>query len=126
MIFLDLDLSLAIHPVKKDIIPLKDDDAIKRALKNILLTENYERGFEPNFGSAVRSVLFENISLTTSIALKKTIEVAIQNYESSRVSLKRVDVFPVPEQNYYKIDLYYYIKNSSKEFFTTLFLERLR
>jgi phage baseplate assembly protein W len=125
MTFLDLNLSLTTHPVKKDIISLKDDDAIKQALKNLILTENYERGFEPNFGSVVHSLLFENMTVTTTIAIRKTIEVAIRNFES-RVSLTGVEVIPFPENNYYKINIYYFIANSEKQFNTTIFLEKLR
>ena len=125
MTFSDLDLSLTLHPIKKDILPLYDDRAIQQALKNVLLTENYDYGFDPNFGSQIHSLLFENISSTTTIALKKSVEVAIRNYEP-RVNLTGVVVTPFSEENYYKIDIYYYLVNTDEQQVFSLFLQRLR
>jgi len=51
----DLDLSLKIHPIRKDIIPLKDDAAIKNAVKNLLITNAFERPFQPQLGANLRA-----------------------------------------------------------------------
>jgi len=58
-VFTDLDLNFVAHPLTGDITTKKDADAIKRAVKNIVLTNHYERPFKPNFGSNLRSMLFE-------------------------------------------------------------------
>ena len=55
----DLNLSLPLHPIRKDIIPLRDDDAIKNAVKNLILTNFYERPFQPEKAAHLRGILFE-------------------------------------------------------------------
>ena len=55
----DLDILFTAHPVTKDITVKKDADAVKRSVRNILLTNNYERPFKPNFGANLRGQLFE-------------------------------------------------------------------
>jgi len=67
----DLDLSLKIHPIRKDIIPLKDDNAIKNALKNLLVTNFYDRPFGFDKGANLKGLLFEPADLFTKIAIKE-------------------------------------------------------
>ena len=55
--FRDLDLSLAIHPIRKDIIPLKDDRAIVNAVRNLLITNFNERPFQPTKGANLRGIV---------------------------------------------------------------------
>ncbi len=55
----DLDILFTAHPVSKDVTTKKDADAVKRSVRNILLTNNYERPFKPNFGANLRGQLFE-------------------------------------------------------------------
>tara|TARA_B100000900_G_C20446267_1_gene661182 strand:- start:398 stop:829 length:432 start_codon:yes stop_codon:yes gene_type:complete len=58
-IYKDIDITFERHPITNDITVKKDVDAVKRSLKNIILTNHYERPFKPNFGSNLRSRLFE-------------------------------------------------------------------
>ena len=55
----DLDLFFTAHPISGDVATKKDSDAVKRSVRNILLTNNYERPFKPNFGANLRARLFE-------------------------------------------------------------------
>ena len=57
--FADLDLNFTAHPVTNDITVKKDANAIRQSIKNILLTNHYERPFKPNFGSNLRGLLFQ-------------------------------------------------------------------
>jgi len=63
----DLDLSLKIHPIRKDIIPLKDDAAIKNAVKNLLISNFYERPFQDDLGANLRGLLYEPADVITEI-----------------------------------------------------------
>ena len=54
-----VDIMFTAHPVSKDVTTKKDADAVKRSVRNILLTNNYERPFKPNFGANLRGQLFE-------------------------------------------------------------------
>ena len=67
--FKDLDLSFNIHPVKKDINKHVDEQAVINSLKNIILTNHYEKPFNPDYGSNIRALLFENIDSITAITL---------------------------------------------------------
>ena len=57
--FADLDLNFTAHPVTEDIVAKKDANAIRQSVKNILLTNHYERPFKPNFGANLRAMIFE-------------------------------------------------------------------
>lgn len=67
-LYSDLDLFMNPHPVTKDVTTKKDSDAIKRSVKNIILTNKFERPFKPNFGASVRDMLFE---LTSNRQIRK-------------------------------------------------------
>ncbi len=57
--YTDIDIMFTAHPVSNDVTTKKDADAVKRSVRNILLTNNYERPFKPNFGANLRGQLFE-------------------------------------------------------------------
>ena len=57
--YTDVDIMFTAHPITKDVTTKKDADAVKRSVRNILLTNNYERPFKPNFGANLRGQLFE-------------------------------------------------------------------
>ena len=75
----DLDLTLKIHPIRKDIIPLKDDAAIKNAVKNLLVTNAYERPFQDDLGANLRGLLFEPAGFMTEIMLKDKVDALVKN-----------------------------------------------
>ena len=64
----DLDLLFRVHPVTGDVVTRTDVEAVKRSVRNIVLTNKYERPFKPNFGTSLRELLFE---LNTSRQLRK-------------------------------------------------------
>jgi len=79
----------------------------------------------PDFGSNVDGLLFENISAITATALEKEISVAIRNYEP-RVNLKSVVVTPYVDRNAYDVTMTFYIANATQPTTITVFLERNR
>ena len=86
----DLDILFTAHPVTKDITVKKDADAVKRSVRNILLTNNYERPFKPSLGLNLRSMLFE-LSITHTKVLENDIIRLIETYEP-RANVKGVMV----------------------------------
>ena len=66
----DLDILFTAHPISGDVTTKKDSDAVKRSVRNILLTNNYERPFKPNFGANLRAMLFELQGVGSSKAIK--------------------------------------------------------
>ena len=77
--FKDISLSFDKHPVTNDILALKNEDAIKRSVRNIVNTVPSERFFNPIFGSDVKVNLFEFIDFGTASVLQKQIQTAIEN-----------------------------------------------
>ena len=79
--YTDIDLNLKPHPSSGDLVLKKDNDAVKRSIRNIMLTNNYERPFKPNFGANLRALLFELADDITKFEIRKQITEAIQDYE---------------------------------------------
>ena len=105
----DLDLSLKIHPIRKDIIPLKDDVAIKNAVKNLLISNFFERPFQDDLGANLRGLLFEPAGFITEIQLRDNIRTVLNKYEP-RVRVTNIDITDLSQQNAYKIIVNFKIK----------------
>jgi phage baseplate assembly protein W len=90
-IFTDLDLSFSPHPDTGDIIPLLDERAIARSVRNIVMTNAYEKWEDPSFGGHVLQQMFENINPQTESIIKTKIRQSINQYEK-RVELLDVEL----------------------------------
>jgi phage baseplate assembly protein W len=123
--FKDLDLSFNIHPVKKDINKHLDEQAVVNSLKNIILTNHYEKPFNPDYGSNIRALLFENIDNITAITLEREILQTIENFEP-RVSVSKVTAVPDFDNNGYSIKLDFFIINLTNPITIQFFLQRVR
>lgn len=121
----DLDLSLKIHPIRKDIIPLKDDAAIKNAIRNLLITNFYERPFADDLGANLRGLLFEPAGIITNIELRSNIRDVIEKYEP-RVSVTSIDITDNIPRNEYLIEVFFNIKGINVEQVVEIPLRRLR
>lgn len=102
--FKDINLSFSAHPVTKDITVLKNENAIKRSVRNIVNTIPRERFFNPTLGSDVRSSLFNFVDYGTSSVIQKQIQIAIENFEP-RVDNLQVNVFPRPDSNEFEVNI---------------------
>ena len=91
--FKDVSMSFKVNPLNNDLVALKNANAIARSVRNIILTSPGEKVFNPDFGSNVSKLLFENLDEVTALAIRDEIETAINNYEP-RVSLIDVEVTP--------------------------------
>ena len=121
----DLDLNFQAHPITKDIVKKKDIEAVKRSVKNLILTNRYERPFHPEIGSSVIGMLFEPVSPTTSVVLKQRILEVIENYEP-RAIVNDIEIFGDIDRNGYEITIIFTPLNSLEPVQIELFLERLR
>ena len=121
----DLDLSFTPHPIKKDVNIFVDDTAIINSVKNLLLTNHYERPFNPDLGSNIRKLLFENIDAVTAIMIEREITQTIANFEP-RVSVIGTTVIPDYTNNGFNIQLYFNIINRTEPITINFFLERIR
>jgi phage baseplate assembly protein W len=123
--FKDLDLNFQIHPIRKDINTLKNEFAIVNSVKNLVLTNFYERPFQPEIGSNVRSLLFENIDTIVAAQLERAVQETINNFEP-RVQISKITADPRPDDNKYAMTLEFFIINDSNPISINFFLERIR
>ena len=123
--FKDLDLSFNIHPVKKDINKHVGVKAVINSIKNLVLTNHYEKPFQPEIGSNVRKLLFEQLDSLTAIALQREISQTIGNFEP-RAKVSKISVIVDYDNNGFGVDLEFYEVNQSNPITITFFLERNR
>ena len=103
--FKDINLSFKPHPVTKDITTLRNENAIKRSVRNIVQTIPTERFFNSILGSDVRSLLFDNfVDFGTASVIEDQIKIAIENFEP-RVDNLQVNVDPRPDQNEFEVNI---------------------
>ena len=122
----DLDLFFAAKSVSKDISKVTDIQAVKRSVRNLVLTNHYEKPFHPEIGSGVRGILFEPMTPITTNILAKKIENVIENYEP-RAKLISVRAQPDLDRNSYEVTVEFYVINTPTELVDlTVMLERLR
>ena len=121
----DLDLRLGIHPIRKDLNVLKDDNAVKNAVKNLLITNRNERPFQPFLGANLRGLLFEPADALTRIALKENILNVLINHEP-RIIVQDIDIKDLADQNAYRILVKFKIKEYDSNDTVEIVLRRLR
>ena len=106
--FKDLSMSFKFNPLSGDLIALKNENAIARAVRNIVLTSPGEKLFDPDFGSSVSEILFENVDDITAVSIQDEIRNCLNNYEP-RVDLVNVDVNPNFDENQFDVKITYKI-----------------
>ena len=123
--FLDLDLNFAIHPIRKDINTYKAEYAVINSVKNLILTNHYEKPFRPQVGSNIRRLLFENIDSIIAAQIERAVTETIENFEP-RVSVSSITAIPDPDNNRYNLRLEFFVINQTSPITINFFLERIR
>ena len=98
MAFKDINLSFKRHPVTNDVVAIRDEDAIKRSVRNIIFTILGEKPFEPEFGSVINESLFDLNTNLNEIRVSDEIRSSLLNYEP-RISNIDVTVTVAPDTN---------------------------
>jgi phage baseplate assembly protein W len=124
-IYSDIDFTFTKKPVTGDVALSFDEQAVIRSIRNLLLTNYYERPFNPELGSNLNALLFELVSPLTATSLEREISTMIENYEP-RATLNSITVTPLPDKNAYNVSLSFYIENATLPTTVTLLLERNR
>ena len=106
--FKDVSMSFKFNPLSGDLIALKNENAIARAVRNIVLTTPGEKFFDPDFGSSVSEILFENVDDITAVSIEDEIKSSLKNYEP-RVELINVNVNPNFDANQFDVIISYRI-----------------
>ena len=106
--FKDLSASFQSSPLSNDLITLKNESAIARSVRNLVLTIQGERPFQPVLGTGVSRLLFENMDKLTASAIRSEIRTTIENYEP-RVEINEILDEPDFEGNAMHVTLQYFI-----------------
>ena len=107
-VFKDLSMSFKFNPLSGDLIALKNENAIARSVRNIVLTTPGEKIFDPYFGSNVNALLFENVDEISAVAIRDEIENSLKNYEP-RIALEEIMVDPNYDMNQFDVIITYRI-----------------
>jgi phage baseplate assembly protein W len=121
----DLDLSFNIHPIRKDINILRDERSVINSIKNLLMTNFFERPFQPNLGSNLNKLLFENMDNVTATMIEREIQEVVLNYEP-RISILSINVKPLYDDNQFSVDMELLINNLTEPLTITFFIDRVR
>ena len=125
IVYKDLGLSFIPHPVTKNVAVLKNENAVKRAIRNLILTNQGEQFFNELYGGNITSLLFENFSPITVMEIKASIIDTVQVYEP-RATILDVDVIAQPDSNSIKINIVFQINDSPNSSTLTFTVERVR
>ena len=112
--YVDLDLFFGRKSSNSDIQDLTNVKAVKRSVRNLILTNHYEKPFHPEIGSGVRDMLFENMTPVTAQILARKVEDVILNFEP-RVRLISVRAQPDLDRNLYEVTIEFYVVNQPTE-----------
>jgi phage baseplate assembly protein W len=121
----DLSLKFRAHPEHGDIKVLREIEAIKNSINNIIKTRRGEKPFNPKFGCDLQSYLFEPIDGITKASIRDEINYSIVVHEP-RVSVQEITVEGFPDRNAYEITIKVLLINQQRDIEFSLILERLR
>lgn len=124
-IYSDIDLSFSRQPVTGDISLVLDKRAVVASIKNLLLTNFYERLWQPSLGSNLMNILFENVDPMTETTLIQEIKNVLTNFEP-RATIDSITVTADVINHGYNVNLRVFIGNSTTPSNIDLFLERIR
>lgn len=125
--FSDFMSEFAANPATGDLYKNVNDFAIKESLKNLILTEQGERMFQPTIGSTIRNSLFNQLDEITVNKLRSSVEMTIKNHEP-RVVFRDLSVVTDDTRNSASLTIFYSTINSPGQIqdLTVNFLTRVR
>jgi len=123
--FSDLGITMTAHPITGKVTVKKNAEAVIGALKNLILTNRFERPYDPLYGADIRSRLFENFDPIEQVNIEEDIKSAIKNFEP-RVRINEVRVVASPNSNRVQIGISFYVSNEAQPITVGLEIERTR
>lgn len=121
----DIDLNFIAHPVTGDITKKIDVDAVKQSISNLINTKHYENVFEPEIGSNIHALLFENLTDIVKFAIEEEIKILIRNFEP-RAKVIEVIIRELPDVNTIEASIIFTIVNIEEPETLNILLERVR
>ena len=124
-LFSDFHKDLTQNPITEDLAVKRDEEAVKEAIKNLILTDRGERLMQPLVGGNIRAMLFENNTPSTIKIIQESIKETINFYEP-RATLLDVIVQSSLDESTVEVGIYFYINSVEQPITLTVFLERTR
>lgn len=124
-LFSDLNLAFTAHPVTGQLTKKTDRDAVRQAVKCLVLTNFYERPFKPDIGCSIRNYLFELWTPAAKQQMENAVAEVIKNYEP-RARLLRVNVVDNPDLNSLLVTIAFTVRNDTTPVVLDVILERVR
>lgn len=124
-IYADFHKDLTTNPFSNDLAIKTDEEAVKEALKNLILMDKGEKLFQPYFGGNIRAMLFELNSPATLKIVQEQIKTTINNYEP-RAELISVEVYSLIDDNKLSVKIIYALKSKEDPIEVEFILERVR
>jgi hypothetical protein len=121
----DLDLDFIAHPLTGDVVKKTGPDAVARSIRNLILTNFYDRPFRSFIGSSSQKMLFDNVSSMTAINLETAITQVIENFEP-RAKIIGVKAVVSEDGNGYSVRIAFGVNNRPEPYQVTIFLQRIR
>ena len=126
IVFADLDLKFTKNPITNRLTVLKDEEAVKRSIRNLILTNRYERPYKPLIGGNITDLLFENFDSITSQDIKRNIIEVIENYEPRAEVLDVVVDVSSYNANALNISIVFRVVNRADPTTVSFQVERIR
>ena len=123
--FSDINLLFTANPATADITKVIDENAVRAAVRNLILTKNYERPFHPEKGCQITSLLFENFTPITKSPMEQTVRDVLEKFEP-RARLTEVVVSDKPDENSVDVTVRFAINNIDRPVTITTTLTRAR
>ena len=123
--FKDIDLDFGRNIVTNDVNKLTDVEAVKRSVRNLVLTNHYERPFHPELGCGIRQLLFENLTPMVAIQLERKVQEVLENFVP-RAQINNILARPDLDRNAYELTINFYVIGATEPVTVSTFLERLR
>ena len=120
--FRDLDIKFGKNPSTGDVIVKTGDIAVKQSIKNLILTDFYERRMRPGVGSGIKKILFEPADVITEIRLKDLLVETIKNFEQ-RANIENISVKTTRDGLGYDVTIVFSVKGKNQPITFHTFLE---
>ena len=123
--YVDIDFDFQVHPVSGDLVLKQNEEAIKKSVKALILTNKYERPFQPSINGRVRKLLFENMTPVTGVNLKSNVQDVLREHEP-RIDVLSVNVMQNDDYNNVEVSITFSMNNQPEPVTITTVLERTR
>jgi hypothetical protein len=124
-LYTDFHKDLALIPGRNDLARRVNENSVREAIKNVVLTDRGERLFQPTLGSDIRATLFENVTPATIILLKDSVSDALRAFEP-RCNLLDVEVIGDIDSNSLTVNVVFNVINNEGPQTISIGIDRVR